>query len=93
MLTYNCQKAVDDVSVGVSRDAVSALLGSNGEAGKTTTFNLIREHITPCIPSQHVLSKILGGDKVRNVGDVTTRSAQAALNSWQSIPSLLNRNI
>ena len=63
VLTYNCQKVFDDVSVGVSRDAVSALLGPNG-TWKTTTFNLIREHITPSIPFQHVLSKILGRDVV-----------------------------
>ena len=92
MLTYNCQKAVDDVSVGVSRDAVSALLGPNG-AGNTTTFNPIREHITPSIPCQHILSKFLGGNVVSNVGDVTTRSAQVALNSWLSTPSLLYENI
>ena len=63
VLTYNCQRVVDNVSVGVSRDAVSALLGPNG-TGKTTTFNLIREYITPSIPYQHVLSKFLSGEVV-----------------------------
>ena len=41
----------------------------------------------------HVLSKSLGGEVVSNVGDITTCSAQVALNSWLSTPSLLYENI
>jgi ABC-type multidrug transport system fused ATPase/permease subunit len=40
--TYQENRVVDDVSLGVSRDTVFVLLGPNG-AGKTTTFNMIRE--------------------------------------------------
>lgn len=35
---------VDDVSLGVPRDTIFALVGPNG-AGKTTCFNMIREFI------------------------------------------------
>jgi ABC-type transport system involved in cytochrome bd biosynthesis fused ATPase/permease subunit len=40
---FEGNKAVDDVSYGVSRDTIFAMLGPNG-AGKTTTFNMIRMH-------------------------------------------------
>ncbi|KAF8079136.1 hypothetical protein FPV67DRAFT_1467643 [Lyophyllum atratum] len=44
--SYNSNKVVDGVSLGVSRDTVFALLGPNG-AGKTTTFNMIRGDVIP----------------------------------------------
>jgi ATP-binding cassette subfamily A (ABC1) protein 3 len=40
--SYSGKQVLDDVSLGVSKDAMFALLGPNG-AGKTTTFNIIRK--------------------------------------------------
>ncbi|KAG7099993.1 hypothetical protein E1B28_001784 [Marasmius oreades] len=44
--SFDGNKVVDNVSLGVARDAIFALLGPNG-AGKTTTFNMIRGDIIP----------------------------------------------
>ncbi len=41
--SYSGKRVLDDVSLGVSKDAMFALLGPNG-AGKTTTFNIIRKN-------------------------------------------------
>lgn len=41
--SYAGKQVLDDVSLGVSKDAMFALIGPNG-AGKTTTFNIIREN-------------------------------------------------
>ena len=41
--SYAGRQVLDDVSLGVSKDAIFALIGPNG-AGKTTTFNIIREN-------------------------------------------------
>ena len=41
--SYGGKRVLDDVSLGVCKDAVFALLGPNG-AGKTTTFNIIRKN-------------------------------------------------
>ncbi|KIM45099.1 hypothetical protein M413DRAFT_65825 [Hebeloma cylindrosporum] len=46
--SFNGNKVVDGVSIGVGKDVIFALLGPNG-AGKTTTFNIIRGDIFPDI--------------------------------------------
>lgn len=43
---YGSNLAVDDVSFGVARGTICALLGPNG-GGKTSTFNIIRGEATP----------------------------------------------
>ena len=43
--SFDGNRVVDDVSLGVSMDVIFAMLGPNG-AGKTTTFNMIRMRST-----------------------------------------------
>ncbi|GLB43544.1 putative ABC-2 family transporter protein [Lyophyllum shimeji] len=44
--SYDGNRVVDGVSLGVSQNTIFALLGPNG-AGKTTTFNMIRGDVVP----------------------------------------------
>ncbi|KAI3622160.1 nod factor export atp-binding protein i [Moniliophthora roreri] len=44
--SFDGNRVVDDISLGVSRDAICALLGPNG-AGKTTTLSMCRGDIVP----------------------------------------------
>ena len=65
--SYSGKRVLDDVSLGVSKDAIFALLGPNG-AGKTTTFNIIRKKFSSNVFS--FTNPLAGGDVLPDVGDV-----------------------
>jgi len=87
--TFGAMKALDDISLSVSRGGVFGLIGGNG-AGKTTLI----KHILGMLKAQYGHVRVFGLDPVDNpvgtLGRIGYLSEDRDLPDWMTVRELMN---